>query len=45
MKHGRVKKISLNLRLLCKMDTSKSRPKVFIDNNICILSIKMEHML
>ena len=27
-------------RLLCKMDTSKSRPLCFIDNNICILSIK-----
>ena len=27
-------------RLLCKMDTSKSRPKIFIDNNIYILSIK-----
>lgn len=26
-------------RLLCKMDTSKSRPQIFIDNNICILSI------
>ena len=27
-------------RLLCKMDTSKSRPTIFMDNNICILSIK-----
>jgi len=27
-------------RLLCKMDSDKSRPKIFIDNNICILSIK-----
>lgn len=27
-------------RLLCKMDTSDSRPKCFIDNNISILSIK-----
>jgi len=27
-------------RLLCKMDSSKSRPQIFIDNNICILSIK-----
>lgn len=27
-------------RLLCKMDTSKSRPQCFIDNNISILSIK-----
>ena len=27
-------------RLLCKMDSSKSRPKIFIDNNICLLSIK-----
>ena len=26
-------------RLLCKMDSSKSRPQCFIDNNICILSI------
>ena len=34
------KKNQFEPRLLCKMDTSKSRPKVFIDNNICILSIK-----
>jgi len=27
-------------RLLCKMDNSKSRPQIFMDNNICILSIK-----
>lgn len=27
-------------RLLCKMDSSKSRPQCFIDNNICILSIE-----
>ena len=27
-------------RLLCKMDTSKSRPQCFIDNNISLLSIK-----
>ena len=27
-------------RLLCKMDTSKSRPQIFKDNNICILSIQ-----
>ena len=27
-------------RLLCKMDTTNSRPQIFVDNNICILSIK-----
>lgn len=27
-------------RLLCKMDSNKMRPKVLIDNNICILSVK-----
>ena len=27
-------------RLLCKMDRNISRPKIFIDNNICIISIK-----
>tara|TARA_Y100000389_G_scaffold196556_1_gene229683 strand:+ start:13125 stop:13892 length:768 start_codon:yes stop_codon:yes gene_type:complete len=27
-------------RLLCKIDKKESRPQVFIDNNICILSIK-----
>ncbi len=27
-------------RLLCKMDSSESRPKIFIDNNISLISIK-----
>ena len=34
------KKNQFEPRLLCKMDSSKSRPKIFIDNNIFILSIK-----
>jgi hypothetical protein len=34
------KKSQFEPRLLCKMDCSKSRPKIFIDNNIYILSIK-----
>ena len=34
------KKNQFEPRLLCKMDSSKSRPKIFIDNGICILSIK-----
>ena len=27
-------------RLLCKMDNNESRPKIFVDNNISLLSIK-----
>ena len=27
-------------RLICKMDSSCSRPKVFVDNDICVLSIQ-----
>lgn len=34
------KKNQFEPRLLCKMDSNKARPKIFIDNNICILSIK-----
>jgi hypothetical protein len=34
------KKNQFEPRLLCKMDSSHSRPKIFIDNNICMFSIK-----
>jgi hypothetical protein len=34
------KKNQFEPRLLCKMDTSRSRPEIFIANNICILSVK-----
>ena len=30
-------------RLLCKMDSSNSRPNIFKENNLCILSIKNGH--
>ena len=34
------KKNQFEPRLLCKMDNDKSRPQIFIDNNIFMLSIK-----
>ena len=34
------KKNQFEPRLLCKMDTSESRPDIFKKNNICILSVK-----
>ena len=34
------KKNQFEPRLLCKMDTSESRPDIFKQNNICILSVK-----
>ena len=34
------KKSQFEPRLLCKMDTSESRPAIFKQHNICILSVK-----
>lgn len=34
------KKNQFEPRLLCKMDSSSSRPKIFKDNNICMFSVK-----